>query len=267
MEPHSGKPGDAEKGPGISSKVPKMQPFSAWICNGDDTYEMTKKPRGICLIISNTDFQKSREYVDESGVFAHARKDRLENRNGADADVFLLEELFKSFHFVIDVHTDLDAWEMLQVLRECSRLDHSLYNCFVCCILSHGCSRGIYGVDGIPLNVVTITMLFNGSDCKSLAEKPKLFFFQACRGLEDDSGYVKDSATDERVSKDRGSSWEPTDIQSSEQRPYHMAWDEQHTHVKEKSPSDSDFFIAFPTPLGTNCLFFFFLISLAKTYS
>lgn len=55
-------------------------------------------------------------------------------------------------------------------------------DCFVCCILSHGSSDGVYGTDKNIVSVDEIREPFNGSNCRNLAGKPKLFFIQACRG-------------------------------------------------------------------------------------
>lgn len=57
------------------------------------------------------------------------------------------------------------------------KLDHSNYDCFVFIVLSHGVDGLIYGTDS-TVSVETLTRPFRGDRCRSLAGKPKLFFFQ-----------------------------------------------------------------------------------------
>ena len=56
---------------------------------------------------------------------------------------------------------------------------------FVCCVLSHGCSEGIYGSDEKVLPHNELLSFFNGSNCSALKDKPKLFFVEACRSEPD----------------------------------------------------------------------------------
>ena len=48
-------------------------------------------------------------------------------------------------------------------------------------LMSHGSNGCIYGTDMVPVKVVKIQEVFDGNNCPNLKEKPKLFFFQACR--------------------------------------------------------------------------------------
>ncbi|XP_043945790.1 caspase-3 isoform X2 [Protopterus annectens] len=73
--------------------------------------------------------------------------------------------------------------------------DHTKRACFACVLLSHGDNGVIYGTDGC-FKIEELTCGFKGNRCRSLAGKPKLFFIQACRGDELDSGVEADSATD-----------------------------------------------------------------------
>ncbi|XP_061227791.1 caspase-3 isoform X2 [Neopsephotus bourkii] len=79
-----------------------------------------------------------------------------------------------------------------------SEEDHSNRSSFVCVLLSHGDEGVIYGTDG-PLELKVLTSLFRGDKCRSLAGKPKLFFIQACRGTELDSGIETDSGSEETM--------------------------------------------------------------------
>lgn len=62
--------------------------------------------------------------------------------------------------------------------------DHKDRDCFICCILSHGESGAIYGKDEKLVSIRKIMSHFTAKQCPHLAEKPKLFFIQACQGKE-----------------------------------------------------------------------------------
>lgn len=129
-------------------------------------YVMTSKPRGICLIINNVIF-KNTEHKE---------------RKGSDVDKEALMQIFRTFHFKIIVAENLEKAKMEKKLREIASEDHKQYNCFVCCILSHGKEGGVFGVDGELLPFKMLTLPFKPNNCPSLNGKPKLFFIQACQG-------------------------------------------------------------------------------------
>jgi caspase 10 len=60
--------------------------------------------------------------------------------------------------------------------------DHTLYDCFVCCILSHGGTDEVSGVNNKSVSLKKITSYFTARKCTTLAGKPKLFFIQTCQG-------------------------------------------------------------------------------------
>ena len=137
------------------------------------SYPMTRRPRGIALIISNEHFGGNQ---------------LLRDRQGNEKDIEHLEHLWSSLHFEVQVRRDLNSQDIYNVMRETSTLDHSQFDCFVCCLLSHGASGGIYGIDSELVEIKDITSLFKGVACPSLCNKPKLFFIQACRGQSFDRG-------------------------------------------------------------------------------
>ena len=137
------------------------------------SYPMTQRPRGIALIISNEHFTGN---------------PTLRDRQGNVKDVDHLQELWTFLNFHVVVRQDLASQEIFSVMREFSTLDHSQYDCFVCCLLSHGANGGIFGTDSELVAIKDITALFKGVGCPSLHNKPKLFFIQACRGQEFDRG-------------------------------------------------------------------------------
>ncbi|XP_071950574.1 caspase-8-like [Antedon mediterranea] len=131
-------------------------------------YNMTSSPRGICLIINNIEFTK------ESG---------FGKRTGSEVDEEYLKLVFSRLGFRIECKHNQTAHEMEHVMNEMQTRDHSQYDCFVCCILSHGTLTDINGSDGVPCGIFQLTSGFQAHKCTSLRSKPKVFFIQACRKL------------------------------------------------------------------------------------
>ena len=141
--------------------------------NSEYEYVMNKVPRGKCLIINNKNFKVA----------------SLSARDGTEYDAENLEKTFRWLHFEVEMATDCSTLDMADKILKYSEITHKNYDCFVCCILSHGSSKGIYGTDGGELlGVDYIRQSFRGDNCRSLHGKPKIFFIQACRGEEQDLG-------------------------------------------------------------------------------
>ena len=156
--------------PNQEGLVEQFQGFAFDELDTMPSYPMTRRPRGIALIIGNEQFAT------------------LPDRKGNEKDVQHLRELWQFLNFEVDVQPDLKSRDMLDVLKKISAKDHRQYDCFVCCLLSHGKNDGIFGTDGELVKIQDITALFRGTECPSLAGKPKLFFIQACRGNKRDEG-------------------------------------------------------------------------------
>ena len=77
----------------------------------------------------------------------------------------------------------MTSYEMHSWFKEVSQMDHSEYDCFVCCIMSHGELGAVHGTDGESVEIQEILALFKSVSCKSLNGKPKLFFIQVCAWL------------------------------------------------------------------------------------
>lgn len=105
--------------------------------------------------------------------------------------IFFLEKLtyiFQKLNFFVRRFDNLEDFKMNRRLVEVSFEDHSQYDCFVCCILSHGVLQNIYGTNGRLVRIAELTGIFRSGKCPSLAGKPKLFFIQACQGREKQGG-------------------------------------------------------------------------------
>ncbi|KAM9123819.1 caspase-10 isoform 1-T4 [Pangshura tecta] len=132
------------------------------------TYKMDGPHRGYCLIINNCSF---------TGI--------LQKRRGSNKDAEMLAQVFTWLGLDVQTYTDKTSVEIKNLMQEWQSLkDHRERDCFVCCILSHGELGLVYGTDEREVPIRTIMSYFTARQCPQLAEKPKLFFIQACQGKE-----------------------------------------------------------------------------------
>ncbi|NXS40595.1 CASP8 protein, partial [Balaeniceps rex] len=130
-----------------------------------ESYKMKNNPHGYCVILNNYIF-----------------KNPHETRKGTEKDGEAVKRVFKWLQFETVEHMDLEAKQMYAKVEEYSKKDHSNMDCFVCFIFSHGEKDKIKGIDHEFVNIKDLLSCFSGSNCPSLAGKPKLFFIQACQG-------------------------------------------------------------------------------------
>ncbi|XP_018421176.1 PREDICTED: caspase-3-like [Nanorana parkeri] len=143
------------------------------------TYRMDYPEMGLCVIVNNKNFHPST---------------RMGMRNGTDVDALKLKNTFKSLGYTVQIYNDLKCHDIFELLKKVAEDDHSKRSSFICALLSHGEEGYFFGVDD-SMPIKQLTSLFRGDRCKSLAGKPKLFFIQACRGTELDSGVETDSGS------------------------------------------------------------------------
>ncbi|XP_025905598.1 caspase-8-like [Nothoprocta perdicaria] len=136
-------------------------------CLFAEAYKMENNPHGYCVILNNYIF-----------------KNPILNREGTIKDGERVKEVFNRLQFETVEYMDLEANQLYAKVEEYSKKDHSNMDCFVCFILSHGEKDKIKGTDEECINIKDILLCFSGSNCPSLAGKPKLFFIQACQGSE-----------------------------------------------------------------------------------
>jgi len=92
----------------------------------------------------------------------------------------MLKELFEDLKFDVQVHNDL-TMELLEILlMGSSGIDHSSFDAFVCCFLTHGKLGVLYTSDAKPVRILDIVEYFDDLHCATLRGKPKMFFIQAC---------------------------------------------------------------------------------------
>ncbi|XP_075464771.1 caspase-8-like isoform X2 [Ascaphus truei] len=129
-------------------------------------YEMNRKHRGHCLIISNLNFMKNQP------------------RKGTGKDADDLYDVFTWLGLEVEICKDQTAEEISKQMERYKSKDHNERDCFICCILTHGESGAIMGADDAVISIHDVMSYFTATNCPSLATKPKLFFIQACQGKE-----------------------------------------------------------------------------------
>ncbi|XP_004674884.1 PREDICTED: caspase-10 [Condylura cristata] len=130
-----------------------------------DVYRMDRKLRGYCVIINNETFTS------------------LPPRPGTHSDAEFLLDVFEWLGFITEKVDNVTKTKLEDILKKYKDLPgHADGDCFVFCVLTHGKHGGIYTSDGSFIYTEKIMSHFTLSQCPGLANKPKLFFIQACQG-------------------------------------------------------------------------------------
>jgi hypothetical protein len=106
----------------------------------------------------------------------------LEQQKGSNADLEMVKGAMEDFGYEVVLKENLKADDILpevKKVREEKITKNS--SSFVCFILTYGDKGKIYGSDCKFVYLDKITAEFKKDKCPCLAEKPKLFFIQACR--------------------------------------------------------------------------------------
>ncbi|XP_011873537.1 PREDICTED: caspase-1 [Vollenhovia emeryi] len=170
-----------------------------------ERYPMRSKPRGLVLIITNIVYESSDE----------------KHRFSAKHDKDNLEKLFEEMGFIVVTHGNLTGQEMKDKIKDFSKRDdlRKVDSCFVI-VTSHGTededsNTEIQGTDYHSASrqpnyekvlCTEIFEYFTTEACPQLAEKPKIFIFQLCRGKKRQKGVAHN-----RITTDTCVSVKPTD--------------------------------------------------------
>ena len=148
---------------------------------------MGKRPHGIALIISNTEFNKKED-----------------NRHvGGKEDEVSIQKLFTTMHYKVVLLNDLEGAQIaraLQIVTQhpdgklTTRQDReklavlsnkdcfvsAMHDSFVLCLMTHGVEGAVQGTGKEQCEIKEIHEIIGS--CKNLSNKPKMVFIQACRG-------------------------------------------------------------------------------------
>lgn len=155
----------------LHDDVVKLQEL-LWRKKDVPLYDMGQTPHGLAVVIVNGEFDDS----DSAPGF------NLKDRRGAVKDSDCFKQTFSFLQYTVQCYFNMTAGEMERLMKTMGTSDHSGFDSFVCCVSSHGSQDGIYGCDCILLH--RRAFIDPLKSCPSLIGKPKMFFFQACRGQE-----------------------------------------------------------------------------------
>lgn len=147
--------------------------------NPQYVYKMGSRPKGIALIINIRTFVNNCE----------------DERFGSEYDVQQLQNLMMQLDYKVIMKHELtkSAFEKeIQNFRDLE--EHSLYDSCIVIIMSHGLEmdRSLF-VRAHDMGIVAVEWIieqFSVMNCRQLSGKPKLFFFQMCRGDTRDYGHT-----------------------------------------------------------------------------
>jgi len=142
----------------------------------DNRYKMNHKNRGYAVIIDNY------EVAGSSPISSHT------------TDVQNFRRTFSKLGFNIQIYENLTAQKMLTIMKKYAKEDYSDTDCFVAIFLSHGTTDNknveyICGSDGNLASIEELTDPFQIN--QTLNDKPKIFFFDACRGSKSEPSFAK----------------------------------------------------------------------------
>jgi hypothetical protein len=134
-------------------------------------YHMKSKKRGVFFFVNIIEFQS----------------EKSKNRNGAEMDRENLVTLFREMNFTIFYYEDLTRDEFFSLMRQLITSDYlKNIDSFIFCIQTHGTLYQNQTImeftDGRTSPIEEVINLFSNTNCKSLVNKPKVFFFPFCRG-------------------------------------------------------------------------------------
>jgi hypothetical protein len=126
----------------------------------NSVYTMISSPRGYCLLINN-----------HFTIGTYKEMQRFRN-------------IFYQLHFNVIMKKNMNKIDIINILTEISnKSELSEHNAFVFMIIAHGNDKNeIYGFDSEPIKIRDLMDLMNTENCPRLRSKPRLFFFNCCRG-------------------------------------------------------------------------------------
>ncbi|XP_063055353.1 caspase-2 isoform X2 [Engraulis encrasicolus] len=199
-------------------------------------YPMTSRPKGLALVLSNVTFDPDASEFD--------------TRRGGEVDEGVLRTLFTELGFTVFLYRDLTAQGMRDRIEQFSRrAEHRERDCCTVCLLSHGKEGGVYGTDGQLLELDWVFEAFDNAHCPQLQNKPKMFFIQACRGEEMDSG-VDQSDGGERT-QSPGCEQRDAGRDEESERQNREREEREREKLRVKLPQRSDMICGFATLKGT----------------
>ncbi|XP_046603655.1 caspase-1-like [Neodiprion virginianus] len=159
---------------GTPSGITAMMPVS----RESEQYNMSHANRGTCLIFNHEVF--------ETG---------FSKREGSSIDAKRIEATFTKLGFDVVIRDNLEHSDVLDEINKLSSADHTNNDCVCVFLLTHGLNNNLVMAKDVAYRADKIWKPFTADVCPTLAGKPKLFFYQACRGDKLDGGVMLMSRT------------------------------------------------------------------------
>ena len=159
-------------------------------------YDMNHEKRGIALVINISKYDPT------------TKKEKPKERVWSKKDVENLKQTLEYLEFDVNIKENLTKSELENVLKEQAEKSHENYDCFLCVVMSHGIDDHIVTRDNQLISFDEIMAPIKS--CTTLIGKPKLFFFQACRGDKELESILRDQPLP--ISQSRRSSEDMTDL-------------------------------------------------------
>ncbi len=138
--------------------------------NKINKYNMDHKERGNALVINIRNYNPTTD-----------PQKQLEERIWSIKDVENLRHTLKYLEFDVQVLEDLTAEQIKSNIEAMGKyVDFTNLDCFLCVVMSHGNHEKITASDNIEVSFEEIMAPMKS--CPTLMKKPRLFFFQSCRG-------------------------------------------------------------------------------------
>jgi hypothetical protein len=131
-------------------------------------YKMDHAKRGIALVINIDKYDEQNPHKNKA-------------REWSKIDVENLTKTLKYLEFAVKIVENLKKSKIVECLNQiATEIDHSDFECFLCVAMSHGNKDEIVTRDNKLISFEEIMTPIKS--CPTLMNKPKMFFFQACRG-------------------------------------------------------------------------------------
>ena len=132
-------------------------------------YNMEHEKRGIALVININKYDQTPK-----------EKEGPKERVWSEKDVKNLTHTLEYLEFDLRKEENLTKTELEKLLKEQAEKSHKNFDCFLCVVMSHGIRDHIVTRDNQLISFDEIMAPIKS--CSTLLNKPKMFFFQACRG-------------------------------------------------------------------------------------
>ena len=105
-------------------------------------------------------------------------------RQGSEQDCLALDATLAGLGFEVTVYRDSRKQEVVRLMEEVGREDHSTADCLLVAVMSHGEEGYLWDCLSHKYSPSCLWAPLRADLCPSLAGKPKVFLLQACQGGE-----------------------------------------------------------------------------------